>query len=228
MAVYPIFKTLGWCDYLITPTTLYHRMIEWFELEGSFKKSSGSKLLSVGPDLAIPRGAASTTPPGNLFQYINTLITKNFFLLSNLNLLPFSLKLLFLGLSLHIFVKSPSPPVLQTLLMYWKAVMWYPQLLLFSSPNNHRPLSLYSKERSSSFLISSCPFSASASTAPCLVRGAPDLGTVQQVGPHGGRTEGENHLLHPAGHASFNSPVPPSLSLLGCSQYIYFSSCMDV
>ena len=39
----------------------------------------------------------------------------------------------------------------------------------------------------------------------CLVLGAPGLDAVQQVGPHEGRTEGNNHLPCPAGHPSFDA-----------------------
>lgn len=40
-----------------------------------------------------PRKGASTAPLGSLFQYLSTLSVKNFFLMSNLNLSSFSLKL---------------------------------------------------------------------------------------------------------------------------------------
>jgi len=59
--------------------------------------------------LNTAREGASTASPGNLFQYLTTLIVKNFLLLSNLNLPSFSLKPLPLAPSLHALVRGPSP-----------------------------------------------------------------------------------------------------------------------
>ena len=54
----------------------------------------------------------STTSLGNLFQCLTALIAKNFFLISSLNELMFSLKPLTLVLSVHALVKSSSPSFL--------------------------------------------------------------------------------------------------------------------
>ncbi|KAK4822238.1 hypothetical protein QYF61_011879 [Mycteria americana] len=91
---------------------------------------------------------ASTTSLGNLFQCLTTLIVKNFFLISSLNLPSFSLKPLPLVLSLHALVKSPSPAqdtvdflgCKHTLLAHVQLfVHQYPQVLLLRAALN--PLS---------------------------------------------------------------------------------------
>lgn len=90
-----------------------------------------------GPNLSLntSRDETSTTSLANLFHYLTTPIVKNFFLLSNLDLLPSSLKLLPLVLSLSALVKSPSPSFMQDLLRHWKAAVGYPVSLLFSRLN---------------------------------------------------------------------------------------------
>ncbi|KAK4829612.1 hypothetical protein QYF61_005739 [Mycteria americana] len=64
------------------------------------------RLLKAPSNLALntSKDGASTTSLGNLFQCLTTLIGKNFFLISNLNLPSFSLKPLPLALSLHALV----------------------------------------------------------------------------------------------------------------------------
>ena len=77
----------------------------------------------------------------NLFQCLTSLIVKNFFLISSLNLPSFTLKTLPLVLSLQALVKSPSPAFLQAPLRYWKAALRSLHSLLFSrlnSPNSLR------------------------------------------------------------------------------------------
>jgi len=59
--------------------------------------------------LDICRNGTSTTSAGNPSQYLTVLITKTFFLISNLNLLSFSLKLRSLALSEQGLLKSLSP-----------------------------------------------------------------------------------------------------------------------
>jgi len=73
-----------------------------------------TRLLKAPSNLALntAREGAATASLGNLFQFLNTLRVKSFFLLSNLNLPSFSLKPLSLVLSLHDLVKSPSPAFL--------------------------------------------------------------------------------------------------------------------
>jgi len=105
----------------------HHRMTEWFGLEGTlliiqFQHSchrQGHLPLDqvaqspVQPALNTAREGAATASLGNLCQGLTTLIVKNFFLISNLNLPSFSLKPLSLVLSCHALVESPSPALLQ-------------------------------------------------------------------------------------------------------------------
>jgi len=60
----------------------------------------------------VPRDGAATTSLGNLCQGFNTLMAKNFFLISSLNLPSFSLKPLPLVLLLQDLLKSLSPSFL--------------------------------------------------------------------------------------------------------------------
>jgi len=60
--------------------------------------------------LNTARKGAVTTALRNVFQCLSTVTVKNYFLISNLNLLlSFSLKSLPLDLSLNAVVKSPLP-----------------------------------------------------------------------------------------------------------------------
>ena len=69
------------------------------------------RVLPAPSNLALntAREGAATASLDNLFQGLTTLRVQNFFLISNLNLPSFSLKLLPLVLSIHALVKSPSP-----------------------------------------------------------------------------------------------------------------------
>jgi len=62
--------------------------------------------------LNTAREGAATASLGNLGQCFTTLMGKNFFLISNLNLPSFHLEPFPLVLSLHLLVKSPSPSFL--------------------------------------------------------------------------------------------------------------------
>jgi len=62
--------------------------------------------------LNTAREGAATASLGNLCQCLTTLMMKNFFLISHLNLPSFSLQPFPLVLSLHTLVKSPSPSFL--------------------------------------------------------------------------------------------------------------------
>jgi len=111
---------------LMLQEPFYHRIIEWFGLEGTLKTISFqpramsrdtfhyTRLLKAPSNLALDtaREGADTASLGNLFQCLNTLIIKNFFFITSLNLSSFSLKPLPLVLSLHALVKSPSPAFL--------------------------------------------------------------------------------------------------------------------
>ncbi|KAK4827794.1 hypothetical protein QYF61_021747 [Mycteria americana] len=71
-------------------------------------------LLKTPSNLALnnSRDGASTTSLGNLFQCLTTLIVKNFFPISNLNLPSFSLKPLPLVLSLRALERYSSPLII--------------------------------------------------------------------------------------------------------------------
>jgi len=64
------------------------------------------------PGLECFQGWASTTTLGNPFQCLTTLIVKNFFLISSLNLPSLSLKPLLLVLSQQALLKRFSPSFL--------------------------------------------------------------------------------------------------------------------
>jgi len=72
------------------------------------------RVLRAPSSLALntAREGAAAASLGNLGQCLTTLMGKNFFLISNLNLPSFSLELFPLALSLHTLVKSPSPILL--------------------------------------------------------------------------------------------------------------------
>jgi len=73
-----------------------------------------SRVLRAPSNLALnpAREVAATASLGSLGQGFTTLMVKNFFLISQLNLPSFSLEPFPLVLSLHPLVKSPSPPFL--------------------------------------------------------------------------------------------------------------------
>ena len=86
------------CDWLGQERD-YHRIIEFFELEGSCKSHpvqlySSVKLLSTPSSLALNvcKDKAFTTSLGNLFQCLTTLTVNNSFLVSSLNLPSSNLK----------------------------------------------------------------------------------------------------------------------------------------
>jgi len=73
-----------------------------------------TRLLRAPSNLALnsARERAATTSLGKLVQCFTTLMGKNFFPISNLNLPSFSLEPFPLVLSLHTLVESPSPSFL--------------------------------------------------------------------------------------------------------------------
>jgi len=74
-----------------------------------------TRLLRAPLALNPAREGAATASLGNPGQGLTTLIAKNFFLVSNLNLPSFRLEPFPLVLSLHTLVKSPSPSFLLAL-----------------------------------------------------------------------------------------------------------------
>jgi len=83
----------------------HHRIIAWFGLEGTLKIIwFQPRLLRAPSNLALnpAREGAATASLGNLGQGFTTLMRKNFFLISHLNLPSFRLELFPLVLLLHI------------------------------------------------------------------------------------------------------------------------------
>ncbi|KAK4824458.1 LOW QUALITY PROTEIN: hypothetical protein QYF61_015836 [Mycteria americana] len=172
----------------------------------------------VQPDLQCFLGdGASTTSLGTLFQCFTTLLGKNFFLKSSLNLPSLSLKPLLLVLSQQALLKSLSLSFLQAPFKYWKAAIRSPHSLLFSRLNKPNSLSLSSRGApalGSFSWPSSGP--APAGPRPSCAEG-PELDTALQVRSHQSRVEGQNHLPQPAGHASFDA-AQDTVGLLGCQR----------
>ena len=100
--------------------------MEWFGLEGTLKLIwfqppamsrdifHQPRVLRAPSNLALnpAREGAATASLANLGQGLTTLMGKNFFPISNLNLPSFSLEPFPLVLSLHPLVQSPSPSFL--------------------------------------------------------------------------------------------------------------------
>ncbi|KAK4819472.1 LOW QUALITY PROTEIN: hypothetical protein QYF61_004698 [Mycteria americana] len=177
------------------------------------------KLLLRAPSnltLNVSRDGASTTSLGNLFQCFTTLIVKNFFLQSSLNLPSLSLKLLLLVLSQQALLKSLSPSLLEAPFKDWKAVIRSPRSLLFSRLNNPSSLSLSLEERCSSprIIFVALLWPCSSSSMSFL---APELDAGLQARSHQSRVEGQNHLPRPAGHAAFDA-AQDTVGLLGCKR----------
>ena len=85
----------------------------------------------------------------SLFLYFTTIWVKNFFLISNLNLLFFMVKTLHLVLSLY-SLNSLSPSFLYTSFMYWKTSIMSHQNTFFFTFNNPNLFSLtYTRKLSS-------------------------------------------------------------------------------
>ena len=112
-----LYHSLGWER--LTQDHWDHRIIEGFGLEGTFKiiwfqppcHEQGHLPLdqvaqsSIQPGLEHCQGGSSHSFSGQRVQCFTTLMVKNFFLISNLNLPSFSLQPFPLVLSLHTLVK---------------------------------------------------------------------------------------------------------------------------
>jgi len=109
---------------MVIQSPLY-RTMELFGLEVTFKDHivqlrcvgdifHKTRLLKAQSNLTLNTAnhGASTNSLGNLFQCLTILTVKKFFLMSNLDLLSFSLKLLPFVLPLQTLVKSISPSFL--------------------------------------------------------------------------------------------------------------------
>ncbi|KAK4818029.1 hypothetical protein QYF61_004153 [Mycteria americana] len=65
--------------------------------------------------------------------------------------------------------------------------------------------------------LRSPPLDSSQQVHVLLMLGAAELNTILQVGSHESGVEGENHLLQPAGHASFDA-AQDTVGFLGCKR----------
>jgi len=113
-------------EHALLLANLNHRIIAYFGLEGTFRGHlvqlpavsrdifNYTRLLRAPSNLAlnVSRDGDSTTSLGNIFQCFTTLIVKNFFLISSLNLASLSLKPLLLILSQQALLKRFSPSFL--------------------------------------------------------------------------------------------------------------------
>ncbi|KAK4816374.1 hypothetical protein QYF61_016278 [Mycteria americana] len=151
---------------------------------------------------------ASATSLGNLFQCLTTIITKNLFLISSLNLPSFSLKPLPLVLSQQALIKSLTErPLIRS-----------PRSLLFSRLNNpnSQPLLIGEVFQPPDHFCGP-PLDPLQQVHVFPVLRAPELDAVLQVGSHQSRGEGQNHLPRPAGHASFDA-AQDTVGFLGCER----------
>ena len=97
--------------------SVFHRIIESLELEGTFRghlvqlpcSEQGHAQLNQGDQGPAYRNGASTRSLGNLFQCLTILTVKYFFLIFNQNLPSLSMKQFPLVLSLQTSLKSSSP-----------------------------------------------------------------------------------------------------------------------
>ncbi|KAK4823599.1 hypothetical protein QYF61_003799 [Mycteria americana] len=168
--------------------------------------------------LNVSRDGASTTSLGNLFQCLTTLIIKNFFLISSLNLSSFSLKPLLLFLSLQALLKSLFP------LSRFKPSRQLSTTQLLAHPPSLPPWwdrGENQKKKVKVFQPSDhfCgpPLDPLQQVHVFPVLRTPELDAVLQVGSHQSRVEGQNHLPRPAGHASFDA-AQDMVGLLGCER----------
>jgi len=122
----------------------FHKVISWNHLNRKwlFKSSPvqlpGNEQGYLQLDqviMNVTRNGAYTSFLGNLCQCLTILTVKTFFLMSNLNLLSFSLNTLLLVLSPPTLSKSLSHSFPQLPFRYWNAAIRSPQSLLFSRLN---------------------------------------------------------------------------------------------
>ncbi|KAK4812466.1 LOW QUALITY PROTEIN: hypothetical protein QYF61_026459 [Mycteria americana] len=198
-----------------------HRIIERFGLEGTFTghlvqapcKSRDSfnqiRLLRARSNLTlnVARDGASTASLGNLGQCLTTLIVKNFFLKSSLNLPSLSLKPLLLVLSQQALLK---------ILAGCYKVSPQPSLLQAEQPQLSQPV-LVGEVLQPSHHFRGPPLDPLQQLHVLLVLRDPELDTVLQVGSHQSRVEGQDRLPQPAGHAAFDA-AQDMAGLLGCER----------
>jgi len=116
--------------------------------------------------LSTAREGAATASLGSLGQCFTTLMVKNFFPISNLNLPSFSLEPFALSYHCTPLCKAPLHPSCRPL-QALAAALRSPQSLLFSRLNSPNSLSLSSEERCSSPWIIFVASSGPVPTHPC-------------------------------------------------------------
>ncbi|KAK4833105.1 LOW QUALITY PROTEIN: hypothetical protein QYF61_027771 [Mycteria americana] len=168
----------------------------------SLTRSAPSNLTSN-----VSRDGASTTSLGNLFQCLTTLIVKNFFLKSSLNLPSLSLKPLLLVLSQQALLK---------ILEGCYKVSLEPSLLQAEQPQLSQPVPRGEVLQPSDHFLGP-PLDPLQQLHVLLVLRAPELDAVLQVRSHQSRVEGQNHLPQPAGHAALDA-AQDMVGLLGCKR----------
>jgi len=139
-----------------------HRLTIWFGLEATLKliwlhppahmqgplpPAQGAPS-PIQPGLEPCQGGAATASLGDLGQGLTTLIVKNFFLTSDLNLPSLNLKPSALVLSPHAPVTSPSPSLSQPL-QALAAALRSPRSLPFPRLSSPSSPSLSSQQRGS-------------------------------------------------------------------------------
>ncbi|KAK4808555.1 hypothetical protein QYF61_009858 [Mycteria americana] len=158
--------------------SMSHGIIECFGLEGTFTGHL-IRLLRALSNLTwnVSRDGASTTSLGNLFQCLTTLIVKNFFLKSSLNLPFLSLKPLLLVLSQQALLK---------LLEGFYKVSRQPSLLQAEQPQLSQPV-LVGEVLQPSDHFCGPPLDPLQQLHVLLVLRAPELDAVLQLWSHQSR-----------------------------------------
>ena len=196
--------------YLCFSTTFWgksqnHRIIEFSSnptlLQWRGGHHSQITLLRVLPRLTlkVSRDGESITSPGNLFQCLTTLIVKDFFLLSNLNLPSLSLKKISpCSLSTDSAKESVSffPVAPLQILKGRSQFTTQPSLLQAEQPQLPQPV-----------LTGEVFHSADHCCGPLL--------DTVQVRSHLHRVEGQDHLPQPTGHACFDA-AQDLIGSVGC------------
>ena len=183
---------------------------------------------SARPGCSKPHPTWPWTLPGRghpQLSCLTTLIVKNFFVVSNLNLPSLSLKSLFLVLSQQALLKTSlssfSIGPIQVLEGCYKVS---PQSsLLHAEEPQFSQLFLIGEVLQPSDQLCGPPLDPLQQLHVLLVLRAPELDVGLQVGSHQSRAERQNPLPRPAGHVAFDS----AQDMVGClgSECIISGSC---
>ena len=159
--------------------------------------------------LNVSRDGASITSLGNLFQCFTTLIVKNFFPTSSLNLPSSSLKPGHAKTSVPMFLRSP----LEVLKGHNKFSP-KPSLFQVEQPQLSQPF-LVGEDFHPSDHFCGPPLVPFQQLRVFPVLRAPELNAGLQGRSHQSRVEGQNNFPQPAGHTSFDA-VQDMIGFLGC------------